>query len=173
MVERATLVLNHVLAGESVATQRLTVHTGRCIRLQFQGWPAWLPSLPDATFRITPAGLLEWCGNERAEATEVAALRIDIDVSNPALLALKGLAGERPQIGVAGDAALATDVNWLFDNLRWDIVDDLESLVGPAAAQQLGQLGAAIAASVRAMARSVVGSDPAGQGGDRSRQPMP
>jgi ubiquinone biosynthesis protein UbiJ len=152
VMERATLLLNHVLASESAATQRLQQHTGRCIRLQFDGWPTLLPALPPTAFRVTPAGLLEWCAGEPPGAAE---LQVDIDVSNPARLALLALAGERPEIRISGDAALATDVNWLFDNLRWDIVDDLERLVGPAAAHQLGKLGGAIAAAMRGAARSL------------------
>ena len=61
-IERATLLANHVLASESVATQRLRAHAGRCMQLQFDGWPAMLPPLPTTAFRVTPAGLVEWCG---------------------------------------------------------------------------------------------------------------
>jgi len=33
-----------------------------------QGWPALLPPPPALAFRVTPAGLLEWCGGEQAPA---------------------------------------------------------------------------------------------------------
>ena len=154
VVERATLLINHVLASEAVATERLRGHAGRCIRLQFIGWPALLPALPSIVFRITPAGLLE---RYRDEPPGDAALQVEIDASNPALMALLALAGERAHIRVAGDAALASDVNWLFDNLRWDLVDDLEKLLGPLAAQQLGTLGGAIAAAVKRAAQTLAG----------------
>lgn len=167
VVERATLLANHVLAGEPAATQRLAAHRGRCIHLQFEGWPALLPGLPEAAFRVTPAGLLEACSAAEAEP---AALQIRVDLSNPGLVALQALAGERPRIEVAGDAALAGDVNWLMDNLRWDIVDDLETLVGPAAAHQLGELGGAIRGALRELARSLMSI---GAGGQRSGQPGP
>ena len=154
VMERATLLFNHVLSSEPVATERLRAHTGRCIRLQFEGWPALLPAWPSTAFRITPAGLLEWL---RDGADAEAGLQVTVDASNPAQMALTALAGERPSITVAGDAALASDVNWLFDNLRWDLVDDLERLVGPAAAHQLGTFGQAIAAAVKRAAQSAVG----------------
>lgn len=154
LMERATLLVNHVLASESMATLRLRPHAGRCIRVQATGWPDLLPVLPEIAFRITPAGLLEWCGQEPPTAV---ALQIDVDASNPARAALLALAGERPSIQVAGDAALANDVNWLFDNLHWDIEDDLEALLGPVAAQRLGELGRAIAGAVRLAAQSLAG----------------
>ncbi|MFZ2649855.1 MAG: hypothetical protein WA210_07080 [Burkholderiaceae bacterium] len=151
-MERATLLINHVLAGESVAMQRLRAHAGSCIRVQGQGWPGLLPALPAAAFRITAAGLFEWCD----DAVPVpVALQIDIDVSNPAQLALRSLAGQRARIEVTGDAVLAADVNWLLDNLRWDIEDDLEGFVGPAAAHRLGELGRAIGGAIRSAAASV------------------
>ena len=161
VMERATLLINHVLASEAVATERLRGHAGSCIRLHFEGWPAPLPALPNAAFRITPAGLLEWCG---AEPSGDAALQISVDASNPAGMALRALAGERPPIMVTGDAALASDVNWLFDHLRWDLVDDLEQLVGPAAAQQLATLGAAVHAAVKGAAQALAGRARAGGG---------
>jgi ubiquinone biosynthesis protein UbiJ len=44
---------------------------------------------------------------------------------------------------------LAGDVNWLMQNLRWDVAADLERLFGPAVAHQLHRLGSALAAAVR------------------------
>jgi len=45
-IERVTLLVNHVLTSEPVATQRLRPHAGRRIRLHFDGWPGLLPPLP-------------------------------------------------------------------------------------------------------------------------------
>ena len=70
-------------------------------------------------------------------------------------MALLALSGERPRVKVTGDAQLASDVNWLFDNLRWDIVDDLEALLGPVAAHQLGQLGGAVGAAMKTAAQAL------------------
>jgi ubiquinone biosynthesis accessory factor UbiJ len=154
VMERATLLVNHVLASEPVAQQRLQAHAGRCIRLQFDGWPALLPPLPVTAFRVTPAGLVEWCG---PEAPEQADLRVSIDASNPALLAVRSLVGERPRIEVAGDAAFATDVNWLFDNLRWDVQDDLARIVGEAPAREIVRFGRVVAAALRESVRAVAG----------------
>ncbi len=154
LLERAVLLANHVLGAEPVAQQRLRAHAGRCMQLRFEGWPALLPALPALAFRVTPAGLVEWCG---AAPPDDADLRVSIDASNPALLMGRALAGERPAIGIAGDAAFATDVNWLFDNLRWDLEDDLARLVGAGPARELARLGRAVAAALRESARSLGG----------------
>ena len=44
VVARLTLLANHVLASEPQATRRLLPHQGRIVRLEFEGWPTWLPA---------------------------------------------------------------------------------------------------------------------------------
>jgi len=44
-------------------------------------------------------------------------------------------------MAVSGDAALAGDVHWLIENLRWDIEDDLSRLIDPALAHQVVRWG--------------------------------
>ena len=153
-VERMTLLVNHVLGSEPVATQRLQPHAGRSIQLHFQGWPALLPALPTTTFRVTNAGLLEWCAADAPAETD---LRVEIDASNPALAMVQTLTGERPKVVVAGDAALATDLNWLIDNLRWDVQDDLARLVGQGPAREVARIAAGVATGVREAARTLGG----------------
>jgi ubiquinone biosynthesis protein UbiJ len=153
-IERLTLLVNHVLAGEPVATQRLGAHTGRHIQLHFDGWPALLPPLPTTAFRVTPAGLIEWCGTEAVGEPD---LRVSIDASNPALAMAQALAGTRPQVDVAGDAAFAADLNWLFDNLRWDVQDDLARIVGQAPAREIARVAGGIANGMREAAKAVSG----------------
>lgn len=153
-VERLVLLVNHVIAAEPVAMQRLAAHQGRCISFSFDGWPHVLPVLPATAFRITPAGLVEWCGAEPPAAFD---LRVGIDASNPAMAMAQALAGTRPKVEVSGDAVLATDLNWLFDNLRWDVQDDLSRAIGAAPARELARLGGGVADGVRALARGVAG----------------
>jgi ubiquinone biosynthesis accessory factor UbiJ len=146
-MERLTLLLNHVLAGEPAARDRLRPHIDRILRIEMLDWPKLLPAVPDACFRITPAGLLEWC--EPKSAMGAPELLLSIDASNPALMLFRGVAGERPRVDVRGDATFAADVSWLIDNLRWDVRDDLARIVGPAWAERIGNLGQAIAAGLR------------------------
>lgn len=147
VLERVTLVLNHVLAAEPAATAKLQPHAGRSVAIQLDGWPALLPRVPTLVWRITPAGLLEWAGLEPEGAAE---LQVHVDASNPALLAARALAGERPSVHIDGDARLAEDVGWLLQNLRWDIAADLERVLPPAVAHQLVQLGGSLAGAWRA-----------------------
>lgn len=154
-VERVVLWLNHVLASEDVALQRLRPHAGRCIELQFSGWPALLPKLPELRFVITPAGLLEWSAHGPAVPAD---LRLAVDASNPALALMQGLSGQRPAVDVSGDAALAADAHWLMDNLRWDVQDDLARLIGPAPAHELARIGAKLADGLRRAAAALAGS---------------
>jgi ubiquinone biosynthesis protein UbiJ len=154
VMERATLLVNHVLASEPVAQARLREHAGRFMQLHFEGWPRLLPPLPNTAFRISAAGLVEWCGTDVPAEPD---LRISIDASNPALVMARSLVGERPHIEVAGNAVFATDVNWLFDNLRWDVQDDLARIVGEGPAREITRLGRAIAAAVRDSARTLGG----------------
>ena len=153
-IERLTLVVNHVLSAEPVAMQRLMPHVGRTIQLQFDGWPALLPPLPPTAFRVTPAGLVEWCGAEMPAEPD---LRVKIDASNPALAMAQALSGTRPKVEVAGDAAFATDLNWLFDNLRWDVQDDLARVVGPAPAREISRIAGGVAAGVREAVKTLSG----------------
>ena len=154
LMERAVLLVNHVLASEPIAMQRLLPHAGRSIAVHFTGWPALLPALPPTRFVVTPAGLVEW---SRDGTDAVSDLNVHVDATNPALIALRSLGGVRPRIDIQGDAALAGDVDWLIQNLRWDIEDDLAKRVGAGPARQLAQLASAVAAALRGAARGLSG----------------
>lgn len=146
VIGRATLLANHVIGAEPAATERLRAHAGRCLKLELDGWPPLLPPPPVLTFVVTPAGLLEWSGAEPPPSVD---LRVSIDASNPLALAAGAALGHRPKIDVSGDAALASDVSWLFENLRWDVQDDLERLVGAGPAHEIARLGKAVAGALR------------------------
>lgn len=146
LAERLTLLLNHVLAAEAVATERLRPHSGAVLALTLQNWPTLLPPPPVLAWRITPAGLLDWCGNESATPT----LHVLLEAGNPALLLTQALAGEQPKVQIDGDAALAGEVNWLLQNLRWDVAADLERLFGPTVAAPLHQLGRMLSRALQA-----------------------
>jgi ubiquinone biosynthesis accessory factor UbiJ len=147
LAERLTLVLNHVLAAESVATERLSPHAGRMFKVQLQGWPSLLPPLPQLAWRISAAGLLEWAPSAEGSTPELV---VTVDASNPALLVARALGGVSPAVQIEGDAQLAADVNWLLNNVRWDVAADLERVFGPLVAQQVHQMGRAVVRGMRA-----------------------
>ena len=151
-VGRFALLLNHVLAAEPVATERLRPHSGRSLQLQLEAWPGMLPALPALCFRVTPAGLLEWTGLEPQPDPD---LRLRLDASNPALAVAQWVSGDMPRVDVQGDAQFAADLSWLLDNLRWDVQDDLARLVGQAPAHQIASIGKRLADGLRETVRTL------------------
>ncbi len=139
--DRLVLLINHVVSREPIAAQRLRPLAGRGLVVTLAGWPSVLPAAPDLVLGVTPAGLFERLDSPPAGP---GGLRIELDASNPAKLALGALSGEAPRVSVQGDAAFAGEMHWLMDNLRWDIEDDLAGIVGPLPARQLGQFGRAL-----------------------------
>jgi ubiquinone biosynthesis accessory factor UbiJ len=156
--DRLALLLNHVVGREPVARERLGGISGRAVVLRLAGWPALLPAAPDLVLGVTPAGMFE-----RLEAAPADALRIEIDASNPLQLGLAALSGERPRVSVQGDATVAGELNWLIDNLRWDIEDDLAALIGPLPARQLTTVAQVARESIAALAKTVASFRPGGQ----------
>lgn len=155
IVERAVLMANHVLAAEPVATERLRSHTGRTIGLRWVDWPSMLPAPPVILFQISAAGLLEWTPERGAE--ETADLSIAIEAGRPVALLAALAAGERLPMTVQGDAALAADVNWLVDNVRWDAEADLARVVDPRVAHLLANLGRGAVRGLRLAVRTGTG----------------
>ncbi len=150
LMDRLVLVVNHVIAAEPQAVQRLLPHRGRVLRLDLMQLPRLLPAPPPLAFVITPAGLVEWC-RDPVEAD----LRVRLDAPNPAALGLQALSGQMPALAIEGDVQLATDVDWLLKNLRWDVADDLERLFGPAVAHQVHKLGSGLARALRSAMQGV------------------
>ena len=165
VMPRLVLLVNHVLTAEPTACQRLRPHAGKCIRLQLRDTPAMLSWLPSGlTVAVTAAGLLEW----QPDGTERADLVATVDASRPVQFISDGVAGRRPPVEVAGDAAFAADVSWLFDDLRWDVQDDLARVVGDGPAVQLMSVGKAVAGGLRDAVRTL-----AQVASDRWRSPAP
>ena len=140
-VQRLTLLLNHVIAAEPAAQARLLPHRGKRLKAVLADGPAWLPAPPPALLRVTPAGLFEV---DDEAAAGPAGLELRLDASNPAALALELARGAQPAITVQGDAQFAGDIQWLAENLRWDLEADLARFIGPLPARQLARLGAAL-----------------------------
>lgn len=146
---RLLLLFNHVLSSEPVASAKLQPHAGKYIDLNWDApalsrLPAPLAGvLPLAAwakgswrFQITPAGLLEWVPASVAttDAPE-AGLTLSLTLDDPLTMATRALRGERPDVKIEGDVALAEVAAWLMKNLRWDIQDDLSRWMGATPAE--------------------------------------
>ena len=165
VMQRLVLVINHVLSAEPAATRRLQAHAQQVICVQMDHWPALLPAPPVLAFRLTPAGMLEWCGD--AGGPPQPDLLVRVQAGNPLALVARSLGGDRPSVDIEGNAQLAADVNWLLQNLRWDVAADLERSFGPAVAYPLHRLGSALANGLRSAMAGANGLNP------RSRPPTP
>lgn len=154
---RLVLLLNHVVASEPQAGLRLRPHAGRTIDLRFSGNPlAQLPPvlaglLPSGLvpapvrLRVTPAGLFEITGAAADGATTSTAdsggLTLTVRLDDPLAMLRQGLRGQRPEVQIEGDVALAEVASWLMKNLRWDVEDDVARWLGHTPAEVLRQLG--------------------------------
>ena len=123
---RCILLLNHVLMQEPQAMQRLVRQKGRVI---FAEW-----RMVSFKVLVTPAGLFDL-----AAPVSVADLTVVLNESSPARLVQSLLQGEKPPVRIDGDVQLAAELNWLADNLRWDMEEDLARILGDAPAHWLVQ----------------------------------
>jgi len=150
--QRWILLLNHVLMQEVQATQRLQRQQGRVLLVRWR----------DYTFRVqvTPAGLLDL-----APAHSTPDLTLLLAQESPLDLANSVWRGQKPTVRIEGDVQLAADVNWLVDNLRWDLEEDLSRLMGDAPAHLLVQALHGLADALRALRPARTPESAHGSGG--------
>ena len=140
---RIILSLNHVLQQEPQAMERLAKQAGKSALIEFAPWSLHV--------QATPAGLLDLVPDTREPQ-----LRIKINDTMPQLMG-KIASGDKPTIHIEGDVALAADINWLIDHVRWDFEEDLAKLMGDSAAHTLAQGLRAAAAALRQFAARLSG----------------
>lgn len=128
---RAVRALNHVLASETWARERLVPHAGKAVSIAFAGQVLQM--------RISPAGGFDVLDNEVEN-------RIDVSVLVPegawqAILErwrVDGLeSATLKQVRLSGDAELAQALSSVFKHVRWDVEEDLAGWVGDATAHLL------------------------------------
>jgi len=137
---RMVLVLNHVLMQEPEAQARLARQANRVAEARWRIFTVRLTA--------TPAGLLDL-----APAGAQPDLTMTLTEESPWELAQAALRGDKPPVRVAGDVQFATEINWLVDNVRWDLEEDLSRLLGDAPAHAVGEAGRRIVQALRQFAR--------------------
>ncbi len=143
---RVLLLINHVVARESAALDKLRPHAGRRLRVEMVDVPAWLPALPPMRATVTPAGLFD---SDLHPADDLPDLTLRLSMPTPGRM-LDTLAGNAvPDVRIDGAADLAADMHWLVDNLRWDIEGDLAQVLGPTPARLVMSVGRAGAHALR------------------------
>jgi ubiquinone biosynthesis accessory factor UbiJ len=144
---RLLLLVNHVVSREPAAVQRLKGHAGRRLAVVLTDQPGWLPQLPPMRVVLTPAGLFDVDDAEPARGEPDLTLRLSMPTPTQVLAALSG--GSLPEVHIEGAAAVAADMHWLADNLRWDIEADLAQVVGSTPARLAMSVGRAARQALR------------------------
>jgi|APMI01.1.fsa_nt_gi ubiquinone biosynthesis protein UbiJ len=124
LVDAALGFINHLLAGEAWARDRLKVFAGKTVRLE-QG--ALCLSLA-----ISSNGLFFVATGK--QATEDVSITLPSDAP---LRALTDRSSLFTAAKISGSAELAESLGFVFRNLRWDVESDLSLLVGDIAARRL------------------------------------
>jgi len=128
----AVAFINHLLAREQWARERLVPFSGRRVRFR-------LAPLPDLALEITDSGHVERC------AASDFALTITIPPAAVPRIVARDESALR-EAALDGDAALANAVFFLFRNLRWDVEEDLSRVVGDVAAHRVAGAARSFAA---------------------------
>ncbi|MFO6420791.1 hypothetical protein ACLBKS_11360 [Hylemonella sp. W303a] len=139
---RVVLLLNHVLMQEPEAMVRLARQQGRSVLFQWRDLSFML--------RCTPAGLFDLAGPDPTEDTQAPDLTLTVTEASPVTVAQTLLAGGQPPVRIEGHVALASELNWLAEHLRWDIEEDLARLIGDAPAHSLIQVARRAGQALRA-----------------------
>jgi ubiquinone biosynthesis protein UbiJ len=132
---RTVLFVNHLLMQEPQAQERLLKQVGRTVRLAWRTF--------DVQVQITPAGLLELSPSPEADLT------LTVTDESPLDLVKSATTGQRPAVRIEGDVQLAADINWLVDNLRWDVEEDLARVIGDGPAHTVGNVARQVAGALR------------------------
>jgi ubiquinone biosynthesis accessory factor UbiJ len=144
---RLLLLVNHVVSREPAAVQRLKAHVGRRLSVALVDQPGWLPALPPFRATITAAGLFDGDADAAGDGDPDLTLRLSMPSPQQLLAVLSG--GAAPDVRIDGAAAMAADMHWLADNLRWDIEADLAQAVGATPARLAMSVGRAARQALR------------------------
>ena len=120
--------VNHLLAGESWARDRLVPHAGKTALIRVE-------SLAVA-FAVGSAGTIEAPQAAGAAAPEEATLEVRLKPSSLAAAA-RGEETALKDAEIRGDAEFANALMFLANNLRWDFEEDLSRVIGDVAAHRL------------------------------------
>lgn len=150
---RLVHLFNHVLMQEPEAQARLARQADRVLEAR---WRIFVMRLV-----ATPAGLLELAPAAAAQPD----LTLTLTEESPWQLAQAALRGDNPPVRIAGDVEFANEVNWLVENVRWDLEEDLSRLIGDAPAHAMGTAARRMVQALRQFVRPSPGSGQAPSAG--------
>ncbi len=124
----AVHALNHLLQGEGWARDRLKPFAGKVVLFR-------APPLPEMRLKVASDGLVAPAGTD--DPTELT-----LTIKPGALPhLLSGSNALLQHVDVSGNADLASTVQFLFRNLKWDVEDDLSRVFGNIAAHRIANAG--------------------------------
>ena len=125
--------INHLLAEEQWAREKLAPFAGKRVRVT-------APGLPDLAFTVSADGMIESTKGDGEPDLTVAL--------SPAALPKLMQRDESvlQTVSFTGDAELASALQFLFRHLRWEVEEDLSRVVGDVAAHRIVATGRAFAA---------------------------
>lgn len=147
--QRLVLFLNHVLAQEKQAQDRLQRQKGRIVRVKL--------GVFSLDMIVTPAGLLDL-----APAAAKPDLVLTVPMDSPQSVVQAVMTGKPPPVSIEGDVQLAAEVGWLADNLRWDVEEDLARVIGDAPAHAIADAVRRLASSLKQFVAKTPFGSPAG-----------
>lgn len=142
---RLVLILNHVLQQEAHAVERLLLHQGKTLQVQWRKFSLCL--------RITSAGLVAL-----EDSILSPHLTVQMGDTNPLKIMHQTALGQRPNIHISGDAELASNIHWLAENVRWNMQDDLAYLLGEETAKYIAQFARIVHDALTEFIRTVSGN---------------
>lgn len=142
-----TVAVNHLLAREAWARERLIPFAGKTARLEMA--PITVALLVQADGRVVPV-----------DACDAGCCDVSIALSNDALFAFAagGQAAVMKHVKIDGDAEFAAQIGKLIEHLRWEPEEDLAQLIGDAPAHQIARLIRSTGEQVQRTGRRVFGS---------------
>ena len=136
---RLVLLINHVLMQEPEAQSRLARQSGRVVEAQWRIFRVRLVATPAGLFDVAPAA-------------SQPDLTLTLTEESPWELAQAALRADKPPVRIAGDVQFAAEINWLVENVRWDLEEDLSRIVGDAPAHAIGNAGRRMVQALRQFA---------------------
>jgi ubiquinone biosynthesis protein UbiJ len=151
---RIVLLLNHVLQQEPEAMQRLGRQKGRVVKFAWQQYTMLLTA--------TPVGLLAVASQRSNEQAKMDLLLevIDTDV---AAISKKIMQGDKPNVRIEGDVQLAAEVQWIMQNVSWDLEGDLARIVGDVPAHHIATAIADLRSKLRSWVKKQSEAQPQAQ----------
>ena len=136
---------NHLLARSGWARARLQAHAGK--RARFDITPLSI------AFSVSSDGHLASCSSD--EAPDVT---LELPLSESPLVLSGGIEALMAKVRIEGNAEFADAIGFVFRNLRWDLEEDLSTIIGDIAAHRVVSTGVALGEAQKRFALGLTGN---------------